>query len=127
MKLLKFGQILVLGLGVMFFFAACGEKGHTGEHSQETHAEEGHDHEAGHDHEVGHDSDQGHAHGEGIAYTAAFVCPMHCEGSGSDEAGECPVCGMTYVAQADHVADGHSHMENKEADHDHAHGEDHDH
>ena len=34
----------------------------------------------------------------GKEYTAAYVCPMHCEGSGSDQAGTCPVCGMDYVA-----------------------------
>ncbi|MCO4820053.1 MAG: hypothetical protein KC517_10565 [Bacteroidetes bacterium] len=33
----------------------------------------------------------------GIAYTSTYVCPMHCEGSGSDKAGQCPVCGMDYV------------------------------
>lgn len=49
------------------------------------------------------------AHGEGKEYTSAYVCPMHCEGSGSDEAGECPVCGMDYVALKDHATDGHSH------------------
>lgn len=49
------------------------------------------------------------AHGEGKEYTSAYVCPMHCEGSGSDEMGKCPVCGMDYVAQADHAGDGHSH------------------
>ncbi|MCB9251366.1 MAG: hypothetical protein H6605_02805 [Flavobacteriales bacterium] len=30
-------------------------------------------------------------------YTSAYVCPMHCEGSGSDTAGQCQVCGMDYV------------------------------
>ncbi len=34
---------------------------------------------------------------QGKEYTSAYVCPMHCEGSGSDEAGKCPVCGMDYV------------------------------
>lgn len=48
-------------------------------------------------------------HGEGKEYTSAYVCPMHCEGSGSEEMGQCPVCGMDYVAQADHVKDEHSH------------------
>jgi hypothetical protein len=33
----------------------------------------------------------------GKEYTSAYICPMHCEGSGSDEAGKCPVCGMDYV------------------------------
>ena len=27
----------------------------------------------------------------------AYQCPMHCEGSGSDSAGICPVCNMDYV------------------------------
>ena len=49
------------------------------------------------------------AHGTGKEYTSAYVCPMHCEGSGSEEMGQCPVCGMDYVAQADHVENGHSH------------------
>ena len=48
-------------------------------------------------------------HGEGPEYNSAYVCPMHCEGSGSDKAGTCPVCGMDYVAQSDHAADGHDH------------------
>ncbi len=52
------------------------------------------------------------AHGDSAEFTAAYVCPMHCEGSGSDQAGKCPKCGMDYVAQADHAADGHSHHEN---------------
>ena len=33
----------------------------------------------------------------GTEYTSAYVCPMHCEGSGSDSAGTCPTCGMEYV------------------------------
>lgn len=45
----------------------------------------------------------------GPEYTSAYVCPMHCKGSGSDEPGNCPVCGMAYVALADHEGDGHKH------------------
>jgi hypothetical protein len=51
----------------------------------------------------------------GAEYTSAYVCPMHCEGSGSAEPGKCPVCGMDYVANADAKADdsddhsGHNH------------------
>lgn len=33
----------------------------------------------------------------GKEYTSDFICPMHCEGSGSDKAGTCPTCGMDYV------------------------------
>ncbi len=46
---------------------------------------------------------------QGKEYTSAYICPMHCEGSGSDEPGTCPVCGMDYVAQADAADDGHMH------------------
>ena len=48
----------------------------------------------------------------GPEYTSAYVCPMHCEGSGSDEPGKCPVCGMDYVANEDRDGshdDGHNH------------------
>jgi hypothetical protein len=37
----------------------------------------------------------------GPEYTSAYQCPMHCKGSGSDQPGNCPVCGMAYVAKAD--------------------------
>ena len=42
-------------------------------------------------------------------YTSAYVCPMHCEGSGSATEGSCPKCGMTYVKNEDHNANGHKH------------------
>jgi len=31
-----------------------------------------------------------------MEYTSAYICPMHCEGSGSESPGKCPVCGMNY-------------------------------
>ena len=34
---------------------------------------------------------------------------MHCEGSGSDEEGKCPVCKMDYVANENHSEDKHEH------------------
>lgn len=37
----------------------------------------------------------------GPEYTSAYVCPMHCEGSGSDQPGKCPVCGMDYVPRTE--------------------------
>lgn len=53
------------------------------------------------DHE-GHDMDNMEtADKQGKEYTSKYVCPMHCEGSGSDEEGKCPVCGMTYVLDED--------------------------
>lgn len=48
-------------------------------------------------------------HGEGKEFTSAYVCPMHCTDSGSDHEGECPTCGMAYIAQADHTENGHKH------------------
>ncbi|MFT4665015.1 MAG: hypothetical protein ACI8YQ_003284 [Polaribacter sp.] len=45
---------------------------------------------------------------QGKEYTAAYICPMHCEGSGSEEVGTCPVCKMDYVKNEDHKGDGHN-------------------
>ena len=49
------------------------------------------------------------AKAEKTAYTAAYVCPMHCEDSGSDKKGNCPTCGMKYVKNEDHNKNGHKH------------------
>jgi uncharacterized paraquat-inducible protein A len=46
---------------------------------------------------------------QGKEYTSAYVCPMHCEGSGSAEEGKCGTCGMTLVNNEDHKANGHKH------------------
>jgi hypothetical protein len=53
----------------------------------------------------------------GPEYTSAYICPMHCKGSGSAEPGTCPVCGMDLVMNenAKKADDGH--------DHDHDHGD----
>ena len=56
---------------------------------------------------------------QGKEYTSAYICPMHCEGSGSAEAGTCPVCGMDYVINDDHKEDGHDHDEHNHDEHDH--------
>lgn len=53
----------------------------------------------------------------GPEYTSAYVCPMHCTGSGSTEAGTCPVCNMDYVAIENHKSDGHMH-EDHSSEHD---------
>lgn len=42
-------------------------------------------------------------------YSSAYVCPMHCETSGSDKEGVCPKCNMDYVKNEDHNANGHKH------------------
>ncbi|WNJ16450.1 heavy metal-binding domain-containing protein [Pontibacter sp. G13] len=56
----------------------------------------------------------------GKEYTSAYICPMHCAGSGSDEPGTCPVCGMDYVANAEMPAqEGHDHEGHDHDDHQH--------
>ncbi len=47
----------------------------------------------------------------GPEYASKYICPMHCKGSGSDEAGQCPVCGMDYVLNEDHQDDDHDHSD----------------
>ena len=42
-------------------------------------------------------------------YASAYVCPMHCEGSGSGTPDECPKCGMAYVKNEAHNKDNHKH------------------
>jgi len=62
---------------------------------------------------------------EGKEYTSAYICPMHCEGSGSATAGTCPVCKMDYVARAEEAGEymkGHDHESH---DHNHDHGHEH--
>lgn len=56
----------------------------------------------------------------GPEYTSAYICPMHCKGSGSDSEGKCPVCGMAYVANTDHEShEGHDRGHDHDHDHDH--------
>lgn len=53
---------------------------------------------------------------QGKEYTSVYICPMHCEGSGSEEAGKCPVCGMDYIKNEN--ADEGKNQKNDE-DHNH--------
>ena len=89
MKSMKSISLVTLVLCLAFFTVACSSN-NGADHSHDATHTEAH-------------------HGEGKEYTSAYVCPMHCEGSGSEAEGKCPVCGMAYVAQADHTNDGHSH------------------
>jgi hypothetical protein len=62
---------------------------------------------------------------DGKEYTSAYVCPMHCEGSGDDKPGKCPVCNMDYVINEkvkkdqDHNHDGHDHDGHNHDGHNH--------
>lgn len=68
------------------------------------------------------------ASAEGKEYTSAYICPMHCEGSGSDQPGNCPTCEMAYVANnsTQNSHDGHNHDGHNHDGHNHDHdGHDH--
>jgi len=41
----------------------------------------------------------------GPEYTSAYICPMHCEGSGSSEPGTCSVCKMELRPNSNFKAD----------------------
>ena len=105
MKILRLLIIPALALGVMLSLGSCGNSGHSHDgHSHEEHSHDGHSHS--HD---DHSHEAAMPHGDGPEYTSQYVCPMHCEGSGSSEPGKCPVCNMDYVLGEEHVKDGHSH------------------
>lgn len=75
--------------------------------SSASHDHDGHDHDTDHQEEAAAPAES--AHGATAEFTSAYVCPMHCEGSGSDQAGQCPACEMDYVALEEHLKDGHTH------------------
>ena len=77
MKISNFNLLLLTVFSVGLFFTACDNQSKT-----ETQTEQ--------------------ATKKGKAYTSAYVCPMHCEGSGSSQPGECPACGMEYVKNEEH-------------------------
>ena len=53
----------------------------------------------------------------GPEYTSEYICPMHCAGSGSDEPGKCPVCGMDYVLNDKSSDDVHNHEDHEGHNH----------
>jgi len=95
-------------LALSFFIVSCGGNADTAGDEAATDQTE-HTHDDGHMHEGDHM--EAGADKQGPEYTSAYICPMHCEGSGSDEPGECPVCGMDYVKNENMPADGHMHEE----------------
>jgi hypothetical protein len=59
----------------------------------------------------------------GPEYASAYVCPMHCKGSGSAQEGKCPACGMEYVRNETYNASdlgGEKKEEDSHEGHDHA-------
>lgn len=116
MKNLKFLKTLLPFFALLLLLSACGGNADTANDNTATDETE-HMHEDGHMHDGDHmeaDADK-----QGPEYTSAYICPMHCEGSGSDKPGECPVCGMDYVKNEDMPADGHMHEDGHDHDHNH--------
>ena len=103
MKKLAFNLLLVAALTTGLMFASCSSKG--GDSSTQTEQQ----------------SDK--VDKTGKEYTSAYVCPMHCKGSGSNAPGKCPVCKMDYVKN-DGKSGGHDGHDHDGHDH-HGHGHEH--
>lgn len=54
---------------------------------------------------------------QGKEYASAYICTMHCEGSGSDQPGKCPKCGMEYQKNENYKPDGHDHSDHEGHNH----------
>ena len=75
-----------------------------------------------HSHDHSHDQDGVETVDKsGPEYSSAYICPMHCKGSGSETEGTCPVCGMAYVANEDLDNDKDHNHDHGDGDHDHNH------
>ena len=99
-RIFKHG-LIGLFLAGSLTFAGCGgsgnqEKGGDGK-KEDSHQHEGHDHNGdGHNHD--HDKEKMK---KGDDEKSAYICPMKCEGSASEEAGKCPECGMDLVKRSE--------------------------
>lgn len=106
MKLCNVKWMLAVLLMSAVLWTSCG-----GESQDDAPAQDGQEQTDGHDHDNHYDGDPGMENDSAVddmsgpEYTSAYICPMHCEGSGSDAPGKCPVCGMDYVAKAELEAD----------------------
>jgi len=58
----------------------------------------------------------------GPEYTSKYICPMFCKGSGSDQPGVCPACGMDYVLN-ENLDEPDNQESNQEGGHEHEHGD----
>lgn len=92
-------NVILAGLFIVLMTVACGDTSQTGEGAVET--QEAQQEEANQIQHEGHDHAEDMEGTAGPEYTSRYICPMHCEGSGSEEPGVCPVCGMDYVLNED--------------------------
>lgn len=104
-SVLRFMLMFLMGTTIVFF-ASCGSDDKNNDDQEQTDTTNADaDNHDGHDHD-GHDHGDADVDMTGYEYTAPFVCPMHCKGSGSEVAGKCPACGMDYVANENAATDG---------------------
>jgi hypothetical protein len=105
MKLVKSISLFVLVFGLGLLMTSCSGSDSQSNNSDDQQEEMMHEDQGHHDGTTS----ASYSHGEGKEYTSAYVCPMHCPESGSEEAGNCPKCGMAYVPLAEHTENGHTH------------------
>ncbi|MBK6949186.1 MAG: hypothetical protein IPH16_15030 [Haliscomenobacter sp.] len=92
--------VYALALGAMLIFSSCAGK-HEGHNQNTTSTDK-------------QETPAAEVDKSGPEYTSAYICPMHCPGSGSDQPGQCPKCGMDYVKNDDVQSseeghEGHNH------------------
>ena len=115
MKITHLFFALLMAFGLAFSMTACDSASSDNDGDEATEQTDGTTDEAteANDAEATEASEQGEAtevvDKSGPEYTSKYVCPMHCEGSGSAEPGKCPKCGMEYVMNEDMKADDHNH------------------
>jgi ABC-type nickel/cobalt efflux system permease component RcnA len=112
MKAMKLNaKLLIIGLAIAFTAMACGNASESKDakekETEKTEVQEQQKPQKAEDK-------------TGPEYTSRYICPMHCEGSGSSEPGICPVCGMDYVLNEDFEKG-----DTTEEGHHHDHGHDH--
>lgn len=95
---IQFG-VLAMFFAVMFLSACNNSASEGGADSESTEINEGEASEAD-EVNAGESTEATEGEGDGKPgpeITSMYICPMHCDGSGSAEAGTCPACGMDYV------------------------------
>lgn len=106
-------KVLFIGLSLVFFGFGCGDTTEKEDATQKEVQEQPSEPELNDANPKGEDK-------TGPEYTSRYICPMHCEGSGADEPGTCPVCGMDYVMN-ENFKEGDTSDEGHDHDHDHDH------
>lgn len=98
---LKWMLAVLLMSAVLWTSCGGGQDDAPAQDGQEQSDAHDHEHDNHYDGDPGMENDSGVDDMSGPEYTSAYICPMYCEGSGSDAPGKCPVCGMDYVAKAE--------------------------